>query len=421
MKRFKILKIMVSLLALSLLAGCGSQAVTPLPAAVGYTGAPTSSSNSIIIRGVVESALSRNVYTALGFTIDRVYAEVGDYVAVGQVLAQFDSSDLELTIAQQRANLELARQNSQNLVADSQRLLNEASANLANNTNAHILSAEASLNTAAANLETARTNHNNTLRDYSEGSDGQVLSAESALQSARIERSERENTHRNLYALYAAGALSREELRLSETALEIATNIYNTALSNYENAVTAKERNLRQSAIALESAITAHKSAAEMLRAARTSASQDIERLRSNANNAEVAANLEHMEIALQILERQLEDSVIRAPINGTVTAAIAREGAVGMGLLFVVEDTEDLRIATSFREYDISRIDVGMEVIITSDGTGVAEYSGIISRINPAANPNSPIVEFEAEISVTSPNTNLRIGMNTRVEVGGR
>lgn len=421
MKKLNIFKITVALLALSLLAGCGSPPVNSVPAAAGYTGIHQITQDSITVRGAVESTLSRNVYTTLGFMTGRVYAEVGDRVTEGQILARLDTEDLELTIAQQRVALELARKNSQNLVEDSRRLLNEASANLANNTNAHILSAEAALNAAAINLETARINHDNNLRDYGDRSDILVLSAESALQNARLELSTRESTHNNLNVLYSAGALSREEFRQSETALEAARNIYNNALANYENAVTSAQRTLRQSGITLESAITAHRNAVNMLNSARNSASQDIERLRSNVNSAEVAANLEHMEIALQILERQLEDSVIRAPINGVVTAVIAREGAVGTGLLFIIEDTDNLRITTSFREYDISGIYVGMEVVITSDGTGASEYSGIISRINPAANPASPVALFEAEVLVTSVDTNLRIGMNTRINIQKR
>jgi len=41
-----------------------------------------------------------------------------------------------------------------------------------------------------------------------------------------------------------------------------------------------------------------------------------------------------------------------------------------------------------------------------------------VISRINPAATAHSPVVEFEAEVLVTSADTSLRIGMNTRLNV---
>ena len=113
-----------------------------------------------------------------------------------------------------------------------------------------------------------------------------------------------------------------------------------------------------------------------------------------------------------------VERSVITAPIGGTITAAIAREGSPGLGLLFVVEDTGNLKIATGFRKYDLGRIEPGMEVAIITDIAGSVEYSGIISRINPAFMPASHIAQVEAEVLVTSPDTSLRIGMNVRLKL---
>ena len=113
-----------------------------------------------------------------------------------------------------------------------------------------------------------------------------------------------------------------------------------------------------------------------------------------------------------------LERSVIRSPISGTVTAVAAREGSAGRGLLFVVEDTDNLRVMTSFRESDLRLVETGMGVTITSDATGSAEYAGIISRINPAAAAFAPVAEFEAEVLVISEDTNLRIGVNARLDI---
>jgi len=113
-----------------------------------------------------------------------------------------------------------------------------------------------------------------------------------------------------------------------------------------------------------------------------------------------------------------LERSVIRAPISGTVTAVAAKEGSVGMGLLFVIEDIDNLRVMTSFRESDLSLVRTGMGVTITSDATGNSEYAGVINRINPAAMAFAPVPEFEAEVLVTSANTSLRVGVNARLDI---
>ena len=121
----------------------------------------------------------------------------------------------------------------------------------------------------------------------------------------------------------------------------------------------------------------------------------------------------------MEILENQLEKSTIKSPISGTVTSVIAEEGAVGTGCLFVVEDIDNLRVKTRIKEYDINRIQTGTEVIITSDATGDTEHIGTISKIYPsAAEITAHSVEFEVEVDVISQNTDLRIGMNTRIEI---
>jgi len=424
MKKYDILKIITTLLVLTIgltLAGCSSPTNINAPA---HTQAEISPSvtdtaiNSLTVRGTVESVSTRNVYSTLSFMVERVYATEGERVSEGQVLGILDTTDLELSIAQQRATLESTRQSTQNAVSEAQRMLNDATTNLSNNTNMHILNAEAALRAAETNLITARTNYENANRDLAAGTDPQSVVAESLFNAARIELERLERDHASNRALFDVGALSQEALALSESRLTLAQNQYNDARISYENAGTFQHRSLEQLRNALDSATTSEQTARSLLNASRVAARQDIERLRDNVARAEAAADLTHMEIALQLQERQLEESIITAPMSGAVTAVIAREGASGMGRLFIIEDTDNLRISTSFREYEVGMIEEGMEVIITSDAIGAAEYRGIINRISPAASPNSPIVEFEAEILVTSPNTSLRIGMNTRLSV---
>ena len=369
--------------------------------------------------GVVESARSRNVYSVTAGRIETVSVEVGDFVSEGQVLAAIETEDLLLAIAQHRASLETARQAGQTAIEDTQRMFGEASANLANNANIHVLSAEAALEAAAINLAAIQRNYNDALRDYTEGTNPQILSAESFLRSATTEFETRERDYANARSLYTGGILSQHEMRQAENALTFARNQYNDARTGYNNAREFQQRNLDQLRIALQGATASHQQARELANASRIAAAQEINMLRSHVSATEIAADLESMEIALMILERQLEESMITAPISGTVTQVFAREGEIGMGRLFAIEDTNNLRIITSFREYDLAMLAEGMEVVITSTGTGSAEYTGVISRINPAAMPFSPVVEFEAEVAVVSADTGLRIGMTVRLGVG--
>ncbi|MCL2841421.1 MAG: biotin/lipoyl-binding protein [Defluviitaleaceae bacterium] len=387
----------------------------------------------ITVRGMVESIESRNVYSTLGFMIDAVLVEVGDEVVAGQTLAILDTRDLVLTIAQQRAALDQARRTSENQVTETQRMLTDSQHALNTGGNVHVVGAEAQAQAAAIQVQMLEQSLSDALRDLEEGTDPHILSAEAtlrqtsmALVSARTELANMETTHANIQTLYTAGIVSRDELRQSETALASVRRLYDDLLVSYyqdarlnlENAQEFQRRGIDQLQTSLEAAQTSHRSAQSLANATRNAARQELDMLRGTVETAEILANLEHMEIALEMLEVNLEDSIITAPISGTVTAVIAREGAVGMGLMFVIENTDDLRIITSFREYDIARVHQGMTVEITSTGTGNTIHTGIIHRINPAAIIGSPVVEFEAEVRVTSPDEGLRIGMNARLDI---
>ena len=468
MKMLKTIALIAALGLVGLLGGCGKPSGADLSAVYAAETRPAPVVDRITVRGTVESTESRNVYSVLGLRVERVYVEAGDEVTQGQILAVLDTEDLEFAIEQQKAAIAIARQNSaiavgdaqrmldnapvlaNNAIQDAQRMLNEATGNLANNTNMRILHAEAALNAAESNLAEALRSREVALLDYEGGNDAHILSAEIALQqaesalaSARADLAALENAHERLQIMYDAGFLAREEIRQSEIAIAAARGRYNDAQTNYNNASTAQGRSfvqqnrlLEQLETLISTAEIAVQNAQTMLAAERAAAAQEVEMLRNNLSsvettarldlensrsavaNAETATNAEQMEIALRQLERQLENATITAPISGTVTAVYVRQGSIATGLMFVIEDVDNLRVITSFREYDISKITEGMEVTVKSDGTGNVEHTGIISRINPAAMPHSPIVEFETEITVTSANTGLRLGMTARIDI---
>jgi len=177
--------------------------------------------------------------------------------------------------------------------------------------------------------------------------------------------------------------IARASLGMTEINLEAARH-HHSIIVNLYSSLAVPSNDLRQSEFAVRLALAASQQAQAMYDGIRT------------------------------VLER----SIIRSPIDGTVTAVIAREGAIGMGLMFIVEDTDNIRVMTTFREYDIARLERGKEVAITSYATGSAVYRGIITRINPTATAFAPAVEFEAEVLVTSPDTSLRIGTNARLNI---
>jgi multidrug efflux pump subunit AcrA (membrane-fusion protein) len=380
--------------------------------------------DSLSAKGSVESVEKRAVYSTLGYTVMRVDVEAGDRVTAGQTLAALDTENLELDIAGRKADLSVSQQNSLKQLENSERVYGEAAENLDNGTNSQILSAESSLKTARLNLGNAQKSYDEALYDYENNADTRVTSAESALVSAELDLAIKKEALETASALHAAGGATQDELRRAEDAHTMAQNKHTDAVASLESAQVAQKRALDQAERSLQSARLSLDNALAALDAAQVNALQDIERLKSGVESAEITTNLDSQLIAIQKLEKQLEDSVIASPIDGTVTAVYAKEGAAGSGLLFVVEDTENLKIVTKIREYDVGRVRPGMAAAIKSDSTGDAAYKGIIDKIDPAAAKNAygdtntaGDIEFGAEILV-SERSDLRIGMETRLTI---
>lgn len=381
--------------------------------------------NSIGTKGTVESVSKNNVYSTLNLTVKTINAEVGDRVEAGQVLCVLDSGDLELDIAKQKADLNTSQKSSLNQLENNQRIYNEAAAKLTNGNNSQIVSAQSSLKSAEVNLENAKRDYENTLNDLKNNSNTQIINAESSLKTATLDLEAKEKNLENNRVLYEVGAISKSDFDNSNDAYISSLNKYNDALTSLENAKASQERTLTQQESSLKTAQINYDNALASLNSATTNASQDLENYKNNVESSKISASNDSQLITIQKLEKQLADSVIKAPVSGTVTAVYAKEGTTGSGLLFVIEDTDNLKISTRIKEYDVGFVKEGMAVEIKSDSTGDAVYSGVVTSIDPTAakasngeTDTTSDIEFKASVMVSSRQTALKIGANTRLNI---
>lgn len=544
--------------------------------------------NTVSLTGVVESETDRKVYSTLSYLVESVNVQVGDVVQAGDVLAQLDTEQLEMDIAQQQAAVDASNSQSAHQIEVNRKAYENAVENYENGLDSNAISAESGVNQAESSLtqaeygvdsaqlqvdaaeaavRDARENYyitrdqlNGNVDDAREALDDAedalaeaeaayneaVANAESqtAAEIARIEQSMEQldanyataqkqwaQLDETLYADYKDAAdkasekadllkQAQEELakdpensdlqqkvenaqkeyddarKLSDEAAQIHLTekekyqaveySYNQQKATLENQLanagssSAAQVSAAQSGVA--SAQTGVASAEAQLDAARdarngstltqleqgiasanrsvdsaelqediakaqqdaaeqsadtakqqqaateNSIAQQIDTLKDNLIGSQIAAqSTKSQEIAIQSLQDTLADATITAPVSGVVTAIYAEEGQPGNGLLFVIEDTDALKITTNIREYDVGNIEVGMPVVIRSDATGDKEISGTVTYIAPAANKtengntltaDDSTVEFEAEVQVNDADSGLRIGMNTRLTV---
>ena len=233
----------------------------------------------------------------------------------------------------------------------------------------------------------------------------------------------------------ASGAMSgvasaQSGVAAAEAQLDAAQDARNGAsMAQLEQGVDSAKRGVDSAQLQKEIAQNQVSNAKDQREASNNAIQQQIDSLKDSLVGSQIAAqSTQSQEIAIQKMQNTLEDATITAPVSGVVTAVYAKVGEPGNGLLFVVEDTQSLKINTKIKEYDVANIREGMSVVIKSDATGDQEISGTVTYIAPAAvkteagntqtSGNDSNVEFEAEVQVNDPNCGLRIGMNTRLTV---
>ncbi|WP_312653362.1 efflux RND transporter periplasmic adaptor subunit [Aminipila sp.] len=128
----------------------------------------------------------------------------------------------------------------------------------------------------------------------------------------------------------------------------------------------------------------------------------------------------------ISTFQQQIADATLRAPISGTVTLVNATEGNASSGVLFTIEDTQNLKVTANVSEYDINQVKKGQRVIVKTEMTDDLELSGEVRSIAPTAQKEESTgkttatgkVQFSVEIGIKDRNPDIKIGTNARVNI---
>jgi len=202
-------------------------------------------------------------------------------------------------------------------------------------------------------------------------------------------------------------------------------NAYSDAQRAYDKAVNDKIRAIDDSADSdktkVENAQRSYTDSLRQLEASQnnvTSAQNSFDQAESRP--ASQGTNVEIQELNLKKLYDQLAEGKIYATSDGVITEINAKVGAAPSGVLFVIEDTEDLYVSARVREHSVTSVHLGQEAVITTDATGDVRYDGTVSYISPKAvsAAGSTSVEFEVRAGLNKPDTTIRIGMNAFLDI---
>jgi HlyD family secretion protein len=156
----------------------------------------------------------------------------------------------------------------------------------------------------------------------------------------------------------------------------------------------------------------------------------DYDKLVLDAATAE--AELVAARVAVENARIALEDTAVRAPIDGTILGKRVERGQVisspttdvgGGTLLMSMADLDRVRVRTRVDETDIGKLAPGMEAQISVASFPGRRFTGTIEKIEPQATVEQNVTLFPVLIALPNEEHLLRPGMNVeaRFEVARR
>jgi multidrug efflux pump subunit AcrA (membrane-fusion protein) len=323
-----------------------------------------------------------------GGTVVAMYVEVGDEVTAGEALARVDATTARRSLRSAQASLASAQANLAGLRAG------QTSAEAARDS-AGVASAKVSLTNAKRSLSQARDSYD---LDRSQ-QDALVSAARAAYDSA------------------------------GDPAAK------SQAKSSLDQAERTRESTLLRDKQSIQNAQGQVDSAEAQLGSQRASASVNSQGATS-AQLASARAQVTSAQVQVDQAEQTLEDTVLRAPVDGTVTAisgavgessSSAGSAASGSGTSttssssttgFVVLSALDrLEVVSKVAEADATDVAVGQKATVTFSASDIT-VDGVVTGIDVQDTVTNNVVEYGVTVTLSNPPATLKLGQTASVSI---
>lgn len=326
-------------------------------------------SRTAVLNGTAHASTEVKIVPKTGGIVAHVAVDVGSRVNKGDVLVRLETDQLEAQVRQAEAAHAAAGAGAE--------------------------AARQGAITAAKSLEAVRAEYEElaagTRPEKIEQAASQVASAEALYTNAR------KDWERMKY-LFEEGAVSEQQ--------------YDSATAHLKQA-EAQLKNAREALKIAESGPTEQqlKAAQARLEQAESSYKQ------SQANAKQVEKQVAQARASLELAREQLEDAVIRSPINGTVSFRYIDPGEMASpgNPVLVVSSLDPLIVKAKVPERYVNSLSKGQEVKVELKNAAGRAFTGKIKSIGPVMNPQSKA--YDLEISLPNPELLVKPGMTAVVE----
>ncbi|HEY9838472.1 MAG TPA: efflux RND transporter periplasmic adaptor subunit, partial [Vampirovibrionales bacterium] len=258
-----------------------------------------------------------------------------------------------------------------------------------------------------------------------------------SLAQAQAELAQAERERDRYQQLAEAGAVSTQELETRSTAAENARERVRVAQANIKSAeariasseaniasmrsrVVSANSNIEITKARVQSAESNVNSAQARLESALANvriARSQLDSARANANSS--AASLRSTQARAQQVETQQERTIVRAPKAGILAERVARVGDVTSNTkqLFSIIANGQLELQVKIPETQLSQIQIGAPVEVTSDADSRIKVAGTVREIAPLVEEESRQATVKVSLpsdSILRPGMFLRAGITT-------
>lgn len=129
-------------------------------------------------------------------------------------------------------------------------------------------------------------------------------------------------------------------------------------------------------------------------------------------------AAVQRAEASLEMAQRYLDDSTIKAPIGGIISQRSLDKGdSASPSRSFVtIVDMDVVKILAKISERNLMKVKLGDQAVIRPDAYPGREFTGTVTNISPVIDRSDQT--FTIEIETANPDHELKPGMFTRVEL---
>ena len=371
--------------------------------------------------GTVECADPHYVYSTLSLPVKDVLVKEGDHVNAGDLLCVLDTETIEKEIALQKAAVDVTQRNASTNVSAARREYNTYVEGINNGTDANLVAAMAKAEQARELCEAAQIRYANYKESVNLGMDSSIMAADQAVQQAANSIQQAQSMQ---YEMEDKDYITEVQKEQAEDAVDSAQLAYAQAVQRRENIVRQSDLQLAAYAKDVDDAMSTYLSTV----AAYQATVRDLENAKQASSDAISLAmrsgDVSVEELKLAQLQEELLDAQILAEFSGTVTSVNVKEGEASVGVLFVIEDTDDLILSARVSEKNINHVDRGMVADVTTKSEDSDVYEARVMQISETAYKNAAgetdtsgkDADCKVTLQIEEPDSRIRVGMNAKV-----